>query len=106
MKNLTATELHDYLQQAEPRPVLLDVREPWEHEKCQIEGSTLLPMSRIAAALNELDPEQETVVICHHGVRSYRVAQWLEQMGFRNIINLYGGINAWAQQVDPSMTRY
>jgi len=88
------------------RPLLLDVREPWEYQTCRIEGSTLVPMSTIAARAQELDPDSETVVICHHGARSFQVAAFLERNGFSNLYNLQGGLSAWADQVEPTMPRY
>jgi rhodanese-related sulfurtransferase len=87
-------------------PVLLDVREPWEYQTCRIEGSTLAPMNTIPARVRELDPETETVVICHHGARSQQVALFLERNGFSNLYNLQGGVNAWANQIEPAMPRY
>jgi rhodanese-related sulfurtransferase len=87
-------------------PVLLDVREPWEYQTCRIEGSTLAPMNTIPARVQELDPDTETVLICHHGARSFQVALFLERNGFSNLYNLQGGVNAWADQVEPTMPRY
>jgi rhodanese-related sulfurtransferase len=87
-------------------PLLLDVREPWEYQTCRIEGSTLVPMNAIAARVQDLDPDSETVVICHHGARSYQVAMFLERSGFSRLYNLQGGVNAWADQVEPGMPRY
>lgn len=87
-------------------PVLLDVREPWEFEICHITGARLVPMGVIAERLGELDPAVETVVVCHHGVRSARVGAYLESRGFQNIVNLEGGVAAWAEQVDPGMPTY
>ncbi len=87
-------------------PLLLDVREPWEYQTCHIKGSTLVPMNAITARAQELDPAAETVVICHHGARSYQVAMFLERSGFSKLYNLQGGVNAWADQVDPGMPRY
>jgi rhodanese-related sulfurtransferase len=87
-------------------PVLLDVREPWEYQTCRIEGSTLVPMNTIPARVRELDSDTEIVVICHHGARSFQVAVFLERNGFSNLYNLQGGVNAWADQVEPTMPRY
>ena len=87
-------------------PVLLDVREPWEYQTCRIEGSTLAPMNTIPSRVQELDPDTETVVICHHGARSFQVGLFLERNGFYNLYNLQGGVNAWADQVEPTMPRY
>ncbi len=88
------------------RPLLLDVREPWEHAICRISGSELLPMRQIPASVGQLDPERPTVVICHHGIRSQQVARFLDQQGFKRVINLRGGVAAWASDVDPDMPTY
>lgn len=88
------------------RPLILDVREPWEHAICRIAGSELLPMRQIPSAVGELDHERPVVVICHHGIRSQQVARFLDQQGFRRVINLRGGIAAWASDVDPEMPTY
>lgn len=87
-------------------PVLLDVREPHEYAHCRIEGSTHIPMAMVPLRFEELDPAAQTVVICHHGMRSMQVAMFLEQRGFSNVINLAGGVAAWARQVDPDMPQY
>jgi len=90
----------------ESAPVLLDVREPWEFELCHLENAMLMPMASVPARLDELDPEAETVVICHHGGRSMQVVMFLEQRGFSNVINLAGGVAGWAALVDPTMAQY
>jgi rhodanese-related sulfurtransferase len=87
------------------RPVLLDVREPWEFELACIEGSTLIPMSQLEGRYTELDPDAETVVICHHGNRSSYVAMALQRAGFENVLNLEGGLDAYSS-VDESVPRY
>lgn len=106
MRHWTPVELEARLGTGENPPLLLDVREPWEYDICHIEGSLLMPMHQIPARLTELDPERETVVICHHGIRSYQVARFLEHQGFIRAINLQGGIAAWAQDVDATMPVY
>jgi rhodanese-related sulfurtransferase len=85
---------------------LLDVREPWEFQVCRIEGSRLVPLSQLPGRLAELDPGRPTVVICHHGVRSLRAGAYLEHCGFGDIVNLSGGIDAWARTVEPGMAVY
>lgn len=87
-------------------PLLLDVREPWEVEHCALAGIHPIPMAEIQARAHELDREREIVCICHHGVRSQRVAMFLAQQGFDRLYNLSGGVDAWAQRVDASMPRY
>jgi rhodanese-related sulfurtransferase len=106
MREFSASELRAYLETAPEKPLLLDVREPWEFDKARIEESTLLPMRSIPERMRELNPEQEIIVICHHGVRSRMVGLYLENHGFSNIINLIGGVEAWAREVDPNMPTY
>ena len=107
MTQITPQLLHQWLADSGRKPpVLLDVREPWEYQTCRIEGSMLAPMSTIPARARELDPDTDTVVICHHGVRSFQVGLFLERNGFSNLYNLQGGMNAWADQVEPAMPRY
>ena len=106
MREFTASELRSYLEASQDSPLLLDVRETWEFDTCHIEGSTLIPMSRIVAAVEALDPQHTTVVICHHGIRSRMVARHLESAGFTDVINLTGGVDSWAKDVDPEMAVY
>ncbi len=105
MKQLGPTELKARLA-AGDKLQLLDVREDWEFQTARIEGSILIPMGQVASRIAELDSAAETVVICHHGGRSMQVAGLLEQLGFPNVINLAGGVDAWARLVDPSMPVY
>ncbi len=104
MREFDAEELKQYLESHSP--FLLDVRQAWEYDVCRLENSTLIPMGQIPAQLDELDKDRETVVICHHGIRSRQVARHLEQAGFNNVINLKGGVNAWAKTVDTEMATY
>lgn len=110
MRQISAGELADWLaatgRRERPEPLLLDVREPWEVDLCRIEGALALPMAAVPQHLQELDPEAATVVICHHGVRSFQVARFLEHNGFSAVYNLSGGVAAWAEDVDPSMPKY
>lgn len=107
MRHIGPKELQAWLHDPQrPKPYLLDVREEWEFERCRIEGSVLIPMRQIAARLNELEPEREIVVICHHGVRSFHTARFLEHNGLSNVINLTGGVDAWAKEADPTMPTY
>lgn len=107
MQHMTATELAQRLaDSSQTKPLLLDVREPWEYETCHIPGAILMSMQTVPARMQELDDEQEIVCICHHGARSMQVAQFLERHGFTQLINLTGGVHAWAQQVDPGMPTY
>src|SRR5512139_872287 len=85
---------------------LLDVREPHELQISHIEGATLIPLGQLASRLSELDSAEEMVVFCKAGTRSARALELLLSAGFRKVKNLQGGINAWAQEVDPSLPIY
>ncbi len=87
-------------------PLLLDVRELQEWQFCRIEGARHLPMSQIQQRVGELDPTRETVVYCHHGVRSHMVAELLITKGFSRVASLTGGIEAWSVFIDSSVPRY
>jgi rhodanese-related sulfurtransferase len=107
MQHLTVQELAMWLADvSRPQPVLLDVRETWEYETCHIHGSLLIPMSSIPARQEELDPEQPVVCICHHGARSMQVGAFLERAGFEHVVNLTGGVHAWAVEIDSNMATY
>ena len=92
--------------------ILLDVREPWEFQTAQIEGSKHIPMGDIpmgdipSRAHQELDPDEHIVVVCHHGVRSLSVTNWLRQQGFDKVQSMRGGIDAWSRQIDPKVPLY
>lgn len=90
------------------RPVVLDVREPWETAAVGFPGEvTVIPMGEVPArAHHELDPDGRIVVVCHHGVRSLNVANWLRNQGFEQAQSLRGGIDAWSREVDPAVQRY
>ncbi|HUM15951.1 MAG TPA: rhodanese-like domain-containing protein [Candidatus Nitrosotalea sp.] len=85
--------------------VLLDVREDWETALCRLENATHIPIEEIEFRTAELDPADEIVVYCHHGVRSAAVANFLRQQGFK-AVNLAGGLDQWARAIDPRMKRY
>ena len=101
MKNLTPSELADYL--AAHQPVLLDVREPWEFNICHLDDAKLVPMLQVPMWAEYADKDQDVVVICHHGIRSRQVAMYLDHLGFSQVINLTGGVQEWAREVDPQM---
>ncbi len=107
MKPLSATELAAWLADADrAKPLLLDVREPWETKLCRIEGAEFAPMQTVPQRLNDWERERDVVCICHHGGRSMHVAMFLERQGFASVFNLTGGVDAWARQVDPAMPTY
>ncbi len=81
MQNLTTLELASWIaNSSREKPVLLDVREPWEFQTCRIDGSFNIPMNTIPGKLSELDAAQPIVCICHHGVRSKQVAFFWNRM--------------------------
>jgi rhodanese-related sulfurtransferase len=88
--------------------LLLDCRESDEHAIVSIKGATLVPMSELAARVEELNPwrDRRIVVHCHHGGRSLRVANWLRGQGFEQAQSMAGGIDAWAVEIDQSLARY
>ena len=107
MRQIRARQLADWLSDdSRGKPVLLDVREPWEFETCRIAGSVSMPMRGIPARYRELKRDAEIVMVCHHGARSFQAGMFLEQMGFTGIVNLHGGVAAWARDVDPTMPTY
>lgn len=86
---------------------LLDVREGWEIEQAPAPTEFLhIPMGEISARLAELDPQQDTVVLCRSGGRSMQVAQFLDRQHFKSVSNLAGGILAWARDLDPTISAY
>jgi len=105
VKTLTAIELKTKLEQGEPL-VLLDVREDYEYKYTHITNSVLIPLNEIPQRINELDAGQAIVVICHHGMRSKRAANFLVSVGFNDVTNLEGGIDAWSLHCDSSVPRY
>jgi rhodanese-related sulfurtransferase len=95
--------------QSDARPRVIDCREADEWDICHMEGAQLVPLSRFAeeAPLKlGSDKEQWLVVYCHHGVRSLRATQWLRQQGYTQTQSLRGGIDLWAECVEPDMRRY
>ncbi|HEX3139696.1 MAG TPA: rhodanese-like domain-containing protein [Rhizobacter sp.] len=112
MQQIHARDVHSLLASFAPeaRPVLLDVREPWEvqHAALTVPGArtVCIPMREIPARLNELDASQPILGLCHHGVRSLQVVAFLERQGFEHLYNIAGGIDAWAHEVDASVPTY
>ncbi len=86
--------------------VLLDVREPMEWEIAHLDNAVLMPVAQVPSRVNELSTADEIVVYCKSGVRSARVTNFLRELGFRKVKNLVGGIDEWADRVDPEMPRY
>ncbi len=104
MRKLDAPQLAEHLKHSQP--LLIDVRESWEFEICHLEGSTNIPLGQIPQHLSVISSVKECVIICHHGVRSRHVIQYLQQQDMDHFINLEGGVDGWARQVDKDMPLY
>jgi rhodanese-related sulfurtransferase len=85
---------------------VLDVREPWETDICLIEGSIKISLANLPQNAAKLPQEGPLVVVCHRGGRSMQAVSWLRSQGFANAINMAGGVDAWARQIDPKMSTY
>jgi len=104
MQRIDAAQLAVHLEHE--NPVLLDVREAWEFEICHIDGSINIPMGQIPLQLEQLQTANEIVVICHHGIRSQQVISFLQRQSVAALVNLDGGVDAWARTIDPDMPVY
>jgi rhodanese-related sulfurtransferase len=106
IRQMTPRQLQERLASGTDAPVILDVREGWETRICALPNSLHIPMSQVPMRAGELARDAEIVVVCHHGVRSQRVAYFLQTLGHEKLINLAGGIDAWAKEIDPAMAKY
>lgn len=102
--SLSTQQTHAFLTN-HPEAILLDVREANEREYCAIANSVHIPMNKIPLYHNQLD-DVPIVVYCHHGIRSLQVANYLSEVGFEEVYNLAGGIDAWAVEQAPDLPRY
>ena len=105
VRNITPADVRRLLADTSDA-MLLDVREPWEHDIAHIPGSLLVPFAQLPLKLPHLNPQKPVVVVCHHGIRSWHAACLLEQNGFETVFNLAGGIDAWSQEIDAGIPRY
>jgi adenylyltransferase/sulfurtransferase len=103
--DISARELARRLGEPNP-PLLLDVREPHELQISALPGALNIPLGTLAARLSELDSAREMVILCKAGTRSARALELLVSAGFKRVKNLYGGINAWAREIDPNLPIY
>jgi rhodanese-related sulfurtransferase len=104
-KEISAVEASN-LSDQDKTVTFLDVREQVELEICRIEGAIHIPMGNIPERFEQLPKDKTIIVFCHHGMRSRTVQEYLEAQGFENLINLAGGIHAWAINVDPTIKQY
>jgi rhodanese-related sulfurtransferase len=103
-ERITPQELKDRLEKG-PAIQILDVREADEFAVANL-GGLLLPLHELPSRLDEIPRDKDTVVLCHHGVRSAHAVAFLRQSGFEKVMNLSGGIDRWAIEIDPAMRRY
>jgi rhodanese-related sulfurtransferase len=99
---------HEYAQmvRASRQHVLVDVRQPWEYQLARINDAALMPLQEIHTWSLSLSRDMVYVVMCHHGIRSAYACQILMGMGFVEVHNLAGGIDAWSSEVDPGVLKY
>lgn len=107
VREISAPDAKEWLGRPDA-PQLIDCREADEHAFCALPGAELIPLSSFGAEVVERLPHKSEALIiyCHHGVRSRHAAEFLVQQGYENVSNLTGGIDAWAREVDPKVTRY
>jgi len=86
--------------------ILIDVREPWEVQTASVAGAKNIPMGDVASRQQELDPDKNILVMCHHGVRSLKVTNWLREHGYEKAQSVRGGIDAWSKKIDPKVPVY
>lgn len=107
MNRLTPAALAEWLSSTDREPpLLLDVREEWEFEHVSLPGARNVPLAELPAIIGQEDPDRPIVCICHHGMRSLQAAGFLMHHGFTRVHDLAGGMDAWALQQEPGMTRY
>ncbi|WP_019502748.1 rhodanese-like domain-containing protein [Pseudanabaena sp. PCC 6802] len=111
MQKISVEELAIYLNSGDLESLqLIDVREPEELAIASLEGFRNLPLSQYPEWSGQistiLDPHAETLVLCHHGMRSAQMCEWLISQGFTNVKNISGGIDAYSLAVDPSVPQY
>ena len=104
IQDLNPKEFKDYL--VDDEVTLVDVREQWEFDICQIKGAILIPLGEIAMTYVNLNKYSNIALYCHSGIRSMHVADFLLSKGFQSLVNLQGGIDAWAQEIDTTVERY
>jgi len=102
---ITALQLKELLATDHP-PIVLDVREDEELKICSLPTYVHIPLRDLSQEWDQLPKDQLIVTLCHHGYRSLQAGLFLINHGYDQVLNLEGGIHAWADQVDPSMTRY
>lgn len=110
IEQVRPSELNDWIQSHGADAIVLDVREHAELNAASVKPAGFelvhIPMNEIPGRLGQLDPGRAVACLCHHGARSMRVAMFLQAHGFDTVANIAGGIDAWSQELDPSVPRY
>ena len=91
---------------ADPRPKLLDIREPAEYDLVRLPDAILVTDGVVEEILQSWDRDTEIICYCHHGIRSLNAAAYLAEQGFTNVSSMNGGIDAWAKEIDPNLHQY
>lgn len=105
IREITPRDLQKLLEPALHRPLLLDVREPWEAEIAQIPGSLLIPLRSLPQRLQEIPKGRDLAIYCHHGMRSLSAGAFLAGHGY-TVMSLAGGIDLWAREIDSTIATY
>ena len=105
---VSCQQVKEWLDDNEKEMFLLDCREQNEFDQVQIEGANLYPMSKLTTQVQKLEDQKDKLVVvyCHHGGRSLQVATYLKNRGFTNVKSMAGGIDEWAEKIDPTKPRY
>ncbi len=103
---ISVTEAKRLLADEACTALLIDVREPYETAICMVKGAELIPMRQIPERMHDLPRDEHLLVMCHHGGRSMKITEFLRTQGFTAVSNVAGGIDAWAEQIDPTLQRY
>ena len=103
---LSVHEVKQRREAAPDRTVIIDVREPYELDICRVAGAEHIPMRQIPEHVDALARDKHLMILCHSGVRSMRVTEFLRARGFTAVSNIAGGIDAWAEEIEPGMQRY
>ncbi|KAL2535928.1 rhodanese-like/PpiC domain-containing protein 12 [Forsythia ovata] len=112
LEYIQPTELYEKMQHPSflEEAQLIDVREPEEVAQASLPGFAVLPLRQFSSwgpeIMTKFDPQKDTYVLCHHGMRSLQVAKWLQTQGFKRVFNVTGGIHEYAVKVDPSIPTY
>lgn len=115
MQSIHPAQIDDWIQQAraqapDVKPLVLDVREPWEFQAASVKPGDFdlmhMPMRSVPARYMDLDRSRPIACLCHHGARSAQVVHFLMHNGFTHVVNIHGGINAWSHERDPGVPRY